>query len=187
MNPSRSCRGVNFSRACCKSGTKRTKQDHGQFDWKESRWVVGTRGGTDLDGDEVLERLGHLKALDVKVTGVEEVVDPLLAVVVGLFESKYGSVRTKRKKEKQKEKRRRAHLALSHLVVVVREDQVDSSRVDVDLSSENLARHHRALDVPSRSTLTPRRRPEGLSSFRGLPESEIGRRTLDEGERGEGT
>lgn len=37
-----------------------------------------------LDGDEVLEALGHLEALDVEVTGVQEVVHPLTAVVLGL-------------------------------------------------------------------------------------------------------
>ena len=37
-----------------------------------------------LDGDEVLEALGHLEALDVKVTRVQEVVDPLTAVVLRL-------------------------------------------------------------------------------------------------------
>ncbi len=47
------------------------------------------------DRDEVLERLGHLQALDVQVPGVEEVVDPLVVS--------------------------KARLALSKLVVVVRE------------------------------------------------------------------
>lgn len=46
----------------------------------------GTQKGaeTDVDGDEVLEGLGHLETFDVEVTGVEEVVNPLSAVVVGL-------------------------------------------------------------------------------------------------------
>lgn len=123
----------------------------------------------------------------MKVTSVEEVVDPLLAVVVGLFERDRGSARVQRRNNRRKRGGRRTHLALSHLVVVMREDQVDSSGVDIDLSSEDLARHDRALDVPTRSTLSPRRRPERLSSLRRLPESEIGRRTFDEGERGERT
>lgn len=37
-----------------------------------------------LDGNEVLEALGHLEALDVEVTRVQEVVHPLPAVVRGL-------------------------------------------------------------------------------------------------------
>lgn len=37
-----------------------------------------------LDGDEVLEALGHLEPLDVQVARVQEVVNPLPAVVLGL-------------------------------------------------------------------------------------------------------
>ncbi len=37
-----------------------------------------------LDGDEVLERLGHLAAGDRQMTRVEEVADPVVVLVVGL-------------------------------------------------------------------------------------------------------
>jgi hypothetical protein len=39
---------------------------------------------TDLDGDKVLERFRHLQTFDVEMTGMEEVVDPLLAIMVRL-------------------------------------------------------------------------------------------------------
>jgi hypothetical protein len=37
-----------------------------------------------IDRDEVLERFGHFEALNMQVARVEEVVDPLPAVVEGL-------------------------------------------------------------------------------------------------------
>lgn len=58
-----------------------------------------------LDGDEILEGLGHLAARNVKVTRVDEVIDPLVVVEVGL--------------------------GLGQLVVVVGELQVLSSCVDI--------------------------------------------------------
>ncbi len=61
---------------------------------KESTSDVASGGGFDLarraglqglpDGNEVLERLGHLQTVNVKVSRVEKVVDPLLAAKVRL-------------------------------------------------------------------------------------------------------
>lgn len=39
---------------------------------------------TCLDGDKVLEGLGHLAAFDLEVPGMQEVVDPLLTAIVCL-------------------------------------------------------------------------------------------------------
>jgi hypothetical protein len=36
-----------------------------------------------LDGDEILQRLRHLLAMDVQMTRMQEIVDPLIALVVG--------------------------------------------------------------------------------------------------------
>lgn len=44
--------------------------------------TVGSKGF--LNGDEILKGFGHLKTLDMKVTSMKEVVDPLLAVQLGL-------------------------------------------------------------------------------------------------------
>lgn len=45
----------------------------------------GFRGPTDLDGDEILERFAHLQTFNVKMTSVEEIIDPLSAIMVRLL------------------------------------------------------------------------------------------------------
>ena len=59
-----------------------------------------------LDCNEVFERLGHLLTVDVEVASVPEVVDPVVTVVISL--------------------------ALCQLIVVMREPQVNTPRVDVN-------------------------------------------------------
>ena len=59
-----------------------------------------------LDGDVVLLSLGHLLAIDVELSSMPEVVDPIVTLVVCL--------------------------GLGKLIVVVREPQVDSTTVDID-------------------------------------------------------
>lgn len=100
-----------------------------------------------LDGDKVLQGLGHLLSLNVQVTAVGKVVDPLIALVVGL--------------------------GLSQLVVMVREGEIDSSRVNIHAAAQDLRSHHRALNVPSGTARTPRRVPSGLARLGGLPESKV--------------
>jgi hypothetical protein len=100
-----------------------------------------------LDRDEILERLGHLEALDVQVAGMEEVVDPLVVAVVGL--------------------------GLRELVVVVRELEVRSAGVDIHVGTEDVARDDRALNVPAGAARTPRRGPRGLSRLGALPERKV--------------
>lgn len=124
-----------------------------------------------VDRDEVLERLGHLESFDVKMPGVEEVVDPLSAVVVGLKGPQ--SARCRRK-----EARSRAHLALSDFVVVMRKRKIDSTGVHVHLFSMDCARHHAALDVPSWTSRTPGRDPGRLSRLGRLPEPKVGGEAL---------
>ena len=68
---------------------------------------------THLDGNEVLERLGHLEPVDVEVTSVEEVVHPLSAAIVCL--------------------------SLGDLVVVVRECKVNASRVNIEFVPKDVA------------------------------------------------
>mmetsp|Transcript_958 Transcript_958/g.2331 ORF Transcript_958/g.2331 Transcript_958/m.2331 type:complete len:273 (-) Transcript_958:567-1385(-) len=78
---------------------------------------------------------------------VQEVVDPLLVPVV--------------------------RLRLGELVVVVGEAEIDPTPVHVQHISEQLARHHRALDVPARAPATPGALPRGLAALGLLPQREI--------------
>jgi len=64
-------------------------------------------------------------------------------------------------------------LALGNLVLVVRKDVVDRPRVDVESLPQVLHAHRRALDVPPRTPLSPRRRPRRLARLRRLPQREV--------------
>ena len=50
-------------------------------------------------------------------------------------------------------------LVLGYLAFVVGEHQIHSASVDIKLPSQILLPHHRALQVPARETLSPRRIP----------------------------
>lgn len=77
---------------------------------------------TNLNSNKVFEGLAHLQTFDVEMTRVEEVVHPLGGVVIrlgGWVNGWYGSpIRV-------------AYLRLGKLIVMMREEEVDSSRVDV--------------------------------------------------------
>ena len=64
-------------------------------------------------------------------------------------------------------------LALSDLVLVMRKNVVDRAGVDVELLSEVLHRHRRALDMPAGPSAPPRRVPRRFSRLGALPESEV--------------
>ena len=101
-----------------------------------------------LDCDEIFKRFAHLFALNVKVASVPEVVDPVVALIIGL--------------------------ALGDLVVVVREAKVDTTSVDVNrVRLKDRGSHSTALDVPSRTTFTPRRWPFRFTLFTFFPKREI--------------
>ena len=100
-----------------------------------------------LNGDEVLERLGHLAAGDGEVARVEEVADPVVVAVVGL--------------------------GLGQLVVVVGELEVDAARVDVHRLAQDLRGHDGALDVPAGPAAAPGRLPARLARLRVLPDGEV--------------
>mmetsp|Transcript_40206 Transcript_40206/g.99515 ORF Transcript_40206/g.99515 Transcript_40206/m.99515 type:complete len:204 (-) Transcript_40206:488-1099(-) len=113
------------------------------------------------DGDEVLEALAHLQPVDVQVAGVDEVVDPLLHVVV--------------------------RLGLRQLVLVVREVEVDAAAVDIHSLAQDVAAHGAALDVPPRPPHAPRAVPRGLPRLAGLPQHEVELALLLRGVGGQGT
>src|SRR5258708_12177193 len=86
-----------------------------------------------VHGEEIAERLAHLLAGDVQ----EAVVHPVLrhdAMAEGAA-------------------------ALRDLVLVVREDEVESAGMDVECLAEMLGPHRRALDVPARPPAPPRPPP----------------------------
>ena len=73
----------------------------------------------------------------------------------------------------------RRRLRLRCLVLVMGKDQVRSAAMDLEVGAEQLLRHRRALDVPSRATRPPGRLPARvLAGLVGLPEREVERVTL---------
>ena len=66
-------------------------------------------------------------------------------------------------------------LGLRDLVLVVREDVVDTARVQIEALAEVLRAHRRTLDVPAREARAPWRVPhEGAPGLALLPEREVG-------------
>mmetsp|Transcript_43713 Transcript_43713/g.114895 ORF Transcript_43713/g.114895 Transcript_43713/m.114895 type:complete len:377 (-) Transcript_43713:582-1712(-) len=104
------------------------------------------------DGDEILEGLGHLEALDEQVAKVPEVVDPLATTM--------------------------ERLRLAQLVVVVREGEIMPASVNVHIGSHDVRGHHRALNVPAGPAAAPRRVPRGLACLGRLPQRKVRRRAL---------
>lgn len=50
---------------------------------------------TYIDGNEVLQRFAHFQTFDVEMPGVDEIVDPCPALVIGLYsmaEIEYGTL-----------------------------------------------------------------------------------------------
>src|SRR5262249_10133833 len=104
-----------------------------------------------LDGQEVAERLRHLLLVDAH----ERMVQPVAH-----------------------ERRARRALRLRDLVLVVREDEVLAATVQVERLAEGLRRHRGALEVPARTSRSPRTLPERLARLHALPEREIERLAL---------
>ncbi len=70
-------------------------------------------------------------------------------------------------------------LRLGNLVLVVREDEVQSAAVDVEGRAEELLAHRGALDVPAGPAAAPGRVPRRLARLLSLPEREIERFPLE--------
>ena len=100
-----------------------------------------------VESDEVAIRLTHLLAVDGDHVVVHPVVDSWLAL---------------------------GCTALCNLALVVREEQVETSAMDVELIAEVLLTHSRALKMPARETLAPRRWPmHDMFRLCLLPESKV--------------
>src|SRR5207244_6724574 len=70
-------------------------------------------------------------------------------------------------------------LGLGDLVLVMGKDEVRAAAVHLEVEPEDLLGHGRALDVPARPALSPRRRPRGvLAGLARLPQREVVRVTL---------
>ena len=103
------------------------------------------------NGEEIAQRLGHLLVVDVEKAVVQPVIDKRLTG--GPF-------------------------ALRDLVFMMRELQIESAAVDVEMLAQQRATHGRALNVPARTTCAERRLVLGVRRlFRlgRLPEDEIQR------------
>jgi len=114
---------------------------------KQSNLTSRVSGQHALDLDKILETLGHLHTVDIQMARVDEIVDPLVIIIEGF--------------------------RLSNFIFVMRESQIDTTRVDIKRSFENLAGHGRAFNMPTRSSFTPRRLPLGLTRLGVLPKSKI--------------
>src|SRR5262245_41220108 len=70
----------------------------------------------------------------------------------------------------------RGPFALRNLVLVMREDQIDATGVDVDgCRAEQAQRHRRALNVPPGTTGTNARVPRRLPFLGRFPQDEVAR------------
>ena len=67
---------------------------------------------------------------------------------------------------------------LGALVLVVRELQVLTAAVQVEILAQQVEAHDHALAVPSGTPVAPRRRPRRLARLGQLPQDEVGRVTL---------
>src|SRR5690606_16654093 len=74
----------------------------------------------------------------------------------------------------------RGAAALGDFVLVVREDQIYTATVNVEVLAEVFQRHGAAFQVPAGTALAPRTRPEvgAILGLARLPEGEIGDRVL---------
>ena len=99
-------------------------------------------------GKEVAKRFGHLAVVNVQKCVMHPIFGKNLAI---------------------------AALTLRNLIFMMREDQILSACMDVDLLAKILLRHDGALDMPARTAITPRRLPGRLSLFFRLPQHEIQR------------
>mmetsp|Transcript_6058 Transcript_6058/g.8720 ORF Transcript_6058/g.8720 Transcript_6058/m.8720 type:complete len:543 (+) Transcript_6058:728-2356(+) len=99
------------------------------------------------NGNKVLKTFGHLEPLDVQMSRVQKIVDPLTALVESF--------------------------CLRHFIVMVRKHEVDSTSVNVKILTNNVTRHDGALNVPSGPARPPRRFPGWFSRFACLPECKV--------------
>ena len=95
-----------------------------------------------------IERQGNGNTLDIEVSRVDEVPDPLVFLVLGM--------------------------GLGHFVVVVGESEIFPSGVDVDeILLETAGGHDGALNVPAGSTLSPWGVPGWFSLLGLFPQCEV--------------
>src|SRR5699024_4691343 len=64
---------------------------------------------------------------------------------------------------------------LGSFVLVVREHQIHTAAVYVELGAEVVRGHRRALQMPPRTSVPPRGRPARLTRLRLLPQGEVAR------------
>ena len=103
-------------------------------------------------GEEIAERLRHLNIVNVDISVVHPIICERHAV---------------------------AALALSDLILMVREDEILTAAMNVDRIAEETSYHRRTFDMPARSAMSPRGLPVRLARLCALPESEVHRLFFD--------
>ncbi|OQB90409.1 MAG: hypothetical protein BWX83_00853 [Candidatus Cloacimonetes bacterium ADurb.Bin117] len=110
---------------------------------------LGAVPGQDVPrGEEIIEALAHLVAINVQKTIVHPVSGQGFA---GEGEG------------------------LGEFILVMGENEVGAATVDVEGFAQILLAHHHAFGVPAWPSFAPGAVPDGLSGFSGLPKREIGR------------
>src|SRR3989442_14123621 len=69
-------------------------------------------------------------------------------------------------------------LTLGDLVLMVREDQIGTAAMDIDLLTQHFHCHSRTLDMPTRTSMTPGAIPPRFSWFSCFPEGKVTRVTF---------
>lgn len=112
-----------------------------------------------LNGDEILQRLGHFAAGDRQVSRVQEVSDPVVILeerLRGLEPELKSKTLLLNQLVHKSSNWLHWYLRLSQLVVVMGESQIKPPTVDVHGLAQDGAGHGGTFDVPARPPLTPR-------------------------------
>ena len=113
---------------------------------KETQHIGGRGFQNVAQQQEVAQRFAHLLVVDLQHAAVHPVIGEGAAA---------------------------CGLGLGALVLMMREYQIGAAAVDVEGQTQVLARHGRALDVPTGTALAPRAFPRGFAGLGGLPQREV--------------
>mmetsp|Transcript_21159 Transcript_21159/g.38308 ORF Transcript_21159/g.38308 Transcript_21159/m.38308 type:complete len:283 (+) Transcript_21159:1142-1990(+) len=99
------------------------------------------------DGNEILERLGHFKTLNVQMPRVGKVIHPLLAT--------------------------KACLRLSQFIIMMRKLEIFPTRVNINPFPQNISCNDRAFNMPSWTARSKGRIPGWFPSLARLPQCKV--------------
>lgn len=92
---------------------------------------------TDVDSDQIFERFRHLQTLNVEMASMDEIVDPLTAVVIGL-----PNQTTARQPSTIPHRVKKSHLRLSNLIIMMWERKIHPTRMYIHILTQNFAGHY---------------------------------------------